>query len=388
MDPLENLPEEIYDEILKNFTTNELLDVLSLVSQRWYEVIGKSSVCMENVKLNLKSRRKTDFNERIETLKWMSRKSSRKYINIQSNCLIDSLVSNEFWNFLQSPSSNHLVNLNIRSMKIDFEVTEDVLLNKLESLKVMFIPREIVNRLIGSSYNLRKLILWNETPLSYDDLDYTPTRQTIEATRKCIESNEKLEELEIQGRANFYAFFYEDISDFVKCKLKKLTVKIEMAPERLTEDQENNFLKFLENQKQSLEFVYVDKCSPRVMQYIFNSMPTVSFIRFDIEKNFDMKELNLSINEKITNFELAYLKLFDDLKIYLELVPNVKEILISNMNPRLMQYACNELIHLESLIYRYDDSAGGCENVYENLKSENPELKNTKIKLSICNDFL
>lgn len=340
MDPFEKLPEEIYDQILKNFDTYDLLYVLSFVSTKWYEIIGKSLISMENVKLNLKSRRRTDFSERVETLRWMSRKSSRKYLNIQANCLLDESVSKEFWDFLNAESScAHLIDLNCRSMKINFEVKEELKLPKLECLKVMFVPRDIVNSLMVSSENLRKLILWNETPLSYDNLNYLPSELTIECARKCIETNINLEELEIQGRANFYAFFHEDISKFVKCSLKKFTLKIEMSPKLLTENQEKNFISFLETQKETLEYIYIDKCMPKVIEFIFKHMPKLTTIRFDFDlqesDNFDIKELNLIPNERIQTFELAYVKLFDDLKDYLDLVPNVKEILIANMHPRV-----------------------------------------------------
>lgn len=390
MDPFEKLPEEIYDELLKNFSTEELLHTLSFVSKKWYEIIGNSNVCMQNFLVNLVSRRKTDFDERVETLQWMSRKTARKYMHVQSNCLLDERVSKEFLNYLQSESTNHLVSLNVRSMKIDFELEEDLHLEKLEYLRVMFIPRKIVNKLLASGSNLRTVVLRNEDPLSYDDLNYLPSEETIEVVKKCLKSNPKLHELEVQGRANFYAFFHEDISGFMACPLRRLTVKIEMPPERLTEAQEDNLLKLLETQKQSLDYVYIDKCGPRVIKKIFNDMPKLNTIRLDFESQdvFDVATLNLSVNENITCFELAYVKPFDDLKKYLDLVPNVKEILISNMHPRLMEYASNILQQLESLVYRYDDCYGGCDAVYITLRHENPELKNKKIKLSMCNDFL
>lgn len=391
MDPFQKLPEEIYDQILKHFTAHELLYTLSLISRKWYEVIGKSVVSMEKVRLNLKSRRRTDFNERIEMLKWMSQKSSRKYLYITANCLFDEKVSKEFFEFLKTESCAHLVDINIRSMKINFEVKNELKLPKLEQLKVMFIPRDIVNSLMVASENLRKLILWNETPMAYDDLNYLPNETTIECAQKCMERNIKLEVLEIQGRANFYAFFHEDISKFVGVNLKKLTVKNEMSPQFLTENQEKNFISFLKTQKDTLEYIYVDKCGPKVIEFIFNKMPNLTTIRFDIElqdpNKFDVKNLNLMPNEKIQNFELAYVKLFDDLKDYLDLVPNVKEILIGHMNPRVLQYVSN-LPNLELIVYRYDDCAGGCEAQYENLKRENPEIVNKNIKMTVCNDFM
>lgn len=392
MDPFEKLPEEIFDQILRHFEVVEILGCLSLVSKKWYETIGKSVVCMQKIKLNLRSRRKNDFAQRIDTLEWMSRKNSRKYMTMQVNCLLDENISHGFYNFLKTCSA--LEYLNVRSIKIDQEKSEELTelsLPKLEYLKLMFIPRDIINKLLLSSANLRTLILWNETPLSYDNLNYLPNQSTIDCVRKFMLNNEQMEELEIQGRANFCSFFHEDITDYVKCRLKKFTLKLEMSPKLLTQEQEKNFIKFLSTQAVTLEYIYVDMCGENIVKYIFNSMPKLTAIRFDIElqepNRFDVNELNLTENSMISNFELPYVKSFDDLKDYLNLVPNVKHLLIGHVVPRLVDYVTTNLIQLENLTFRYDDCALGCEKLYENVKNEKPE-SNKNIKFVVCNEFM
>lgn len=393
MDPFEKLPEEIFDGILRYFDVNEIIFKLSLVSKKWYEIIGKSSVCMEKVKLNLRARRKTDFKERIDSLEWMSRKDARKYVHIESNCLLNEDISIKFYNFLKTCSS--LESLFVRSIKVEdqekFDLFDELSLSKLKSLKLMFIPREVINRFLSSSTNMKRVILWNEVPLSYDNLNYLPTDATIECVRQFMLNNKHLEELEIQGRANFYSFFHQDISSYVKCQLKKFTLKIEMSPQLLTESQQENFLKFLSTQADSLKYIYVDMCGKNIVEYIFCKLPQLQTIRFDIElqepNRFDVKDSNLQTNENITTFELPYVKLFDDLQDYLNLVPNVKQLLIGHVVPRLIDYASINLLQLESLIYRYDDCAEGCQRLYDNIKNEKPE-SNKKITLSVCNDFM
>ncbi|KAG5681725.1 hypothetical protein PVAND_011135 [Polypedilum vanderplanki] len=389
MDPFEKLPEEIYDQILKYFEIDETIFTLSQVSKRWYEVVGKSSVCMQKVKINLKSKRKNDFVERIETLKWMSQKNARKYQIIQANCLFDEKVSDEFYNFLKT--ANSLEYINMRSMKLEGQELESISLPKLEYLKVMFIPREVINNLITSTSNLSQLILWNETPLSYDDLNYQPSEKTIESARWCLENNSLLTELEIQGRANFFAFFEKDIAPYVKCHLKKLTVKIEMKPKLWTDYHVQHFINFLASQADFLEYIYIDSCPPAIIKYVFNDMPKLKSIRFDIEQTepdkIDVKVLDLNVNQNITSFEMPYIVRFDDLKDFLVLVPNVEKILIGHVIPRLMEFVVTSLTHLESLVYRYDDCAGGCEQLYKNMLQNNPE-NNEGIKLSVCNDFM
>lgn len=389
MDPFEKLPEEIYDQVLKYFEVDEFLFTLSQVSKRWYEVVGKSNVCMQKVKINLKSKRKNDFAERIETLKWMSQKNSRKYQIIQANCLFEENVSNEFYNFLKTASS--LEYINMRSMKLEGQELESISLPKLEYLKVMFIPRQVINNLITSTSSLTQLILWNETPLSYDDLNYQPSEKTIESARWCLENNSYLTELEIQGRANFFAFFEKDIAPYVKCQLKKLTVKIEMKPQLWTDFHKQNFINFLASQAESLEYIYIDVCPPAIIKRVFNNMPKIKSIRFDIEQaepnKIDINELDLHVNQNIVNFEVPYIARFDDLKDFLALVPNVEKLLIGHVIPRLIEFAITSLPHLESLVYRYDDCAVGCEQLYKNMLKDNPENSEC-IKLSVCNDFM
>jgi hypothetical protein len=389
MDPFEKLPEEIYDQILKYFAIEDLVFTLSQVSVRWYEVVGKSSVCMQKMKINLRSKRKNDFAERVETLKWMSRDKSRKYQHMQANCLIDESVSSEFYNFLKS--SNSLEHLSMRSMKLEPQELPCLSLPKLEYLKVMFIPREVINNLITSTSSLSRLILWNEVPLSYDNLHYQPSEKTIESARWCLGNNLQLEELEIQGRANFFAFFEQDIAPHIKCHLKKLTVKVEMKQELWTEAHEKHFLNFLESQADSLEYIYIDTCNSAIVKFVFNNMPNLKSIRFDIQQTepykFDVKELGLSVREKCTSLELPYVAVFDELKEFLALVPNVQQILIGHVIPRLMEYVTATNVQLETLVFRYDDCAGGCEQVYANMLKENPDI-NQNIKLSVCNDFM
>lgn len=388
MDPFFKLPEEIHEDLLKYFSAREVLDVVSLVSKSWYSIVASSNVCMQKIRLNLKSNRKTNFSERIETLRWMSRKEARGYQHLQINCLLDEAISNEVWSFIDS-LGNSVEVLNIRSMKLD-QSLKKISLPNLEDLKMMFIPREAMNLLLASSQKFKVLTLRNEFPLCYDGIDYTPSQETVDCIRNLLTSNVKLEELELQGRPNFLSFFHENLTDSVRFSLKKFVVKIEMSTEKVLPEIEGNLLKFLTHQAGSLKHVYVDICGTNVIKHVFNAMPEVNFIRFDIEQRepnkLVIKDLDLTPNEKITHLELGYIAQFDDLKEFLELTPNVEEILIGHMIPKVLEYATKSLPKLKSIVYRYNDCAE-VDRCYLNLIGENPNI-NQNIKLSICNDFL
>lgn len=389
MDPFESLPAEIHDNLLQFFSVKEVLDVLSLVSKSWYAIVASSKVCMSKTKLNLRSQRKTNFYERIGTLKWMSRKEARKFQHLQINCLLDEAISVDVWNFIDSVSDS-VETINIRSMKLD-ETLRDIKLPKLEQLQVMFIPRDAMNSLLKSTSVLKKLILRNEFPLCYDGIDYTPNESTLNSIKECIRNNQKLEELELQGRPNFLSFCHEDVSSHINFNLKKLVVKIEMSADKVLIENEDNLIKLLTHQAGSLQHVYIDLCGPRVITHVFNNLPSLTFIRFDIEqrdpKKLVVKDMNLLVNERIKQLELPYIPLLDDVKEFLDLTPNVEEILVGHANPRLLQYAGKNLPKLKLIVYRYDDCADGCEMSYEKMRKENPEM-NQNIKVAICNDFL
>lgn len=396
MDPFEKLPADVFDNLLGFFSAHEVLNILSLVSKHWYDAVAASNVCMKKIHLNLRAQRKTNFSERLETIRWMSRKGGRAYQHLQINCLLDERISHEIWSFLDSQAGS-VESINIRSMKLD-ETLPKISLPKLEQLKMMFVPREAMDLLLTSTTNLKKLILRKEFPLCYEGIDYTPSEATVKSVKECFSANRKLEELELQGRPHFLSFVNENLTGIVSFKLKKLVVKIETPVEKILEEHEENFIQFLSHQSQSLEHVYVDACSLRVIKHVFADMPVVKFIRFDIEIRdprvantvpniFDIKELKLKTNEKITQLELGYIARFDELRDYLELAPNVEELLVGHMNTRVLEYAIKQLPSLVSIVYRYDDCDGGCEAAYLSLKPENRET-NQSIKLSLCNDFL
>lgn len=390
MDPLEIIPDVFRDDLLQYFNVFDALEVLSLVSKGWCDAVGKSNHCMKKVRLNLRSKRKTDFVDRIETLIWMSRKGGRSYQHLQINCLLDETITEEVWSFLEATSSS-VETLNLRSMKIvDFNVTQ-LTMPKLEDLKMMFVPRDAMNSLMTATTALRKLILRNEFPLCYDGIDYTPSADTLSSVKKCVAENQKLEELELQGRPHFFSFFQEDISKFTSFCLKKLVVKVEMSAEKIAPEHEANLVKFLVHQANCLEHIYIDSCSAHVLKHVFNSLPKLNFIRFDIElrepNNFVIEELNIEPNERITQLELPYITLFDDVKKFLALVPNVERILVKHIIPKLIAHVVQSLPKITEIIYRYDDCADGCDKTFENMKRENPEISQS-IVMSIYDDFL
>lgn len=389
MDPLERLPVEIHKQFLSYFEVDEAIQTLSLVSKKWYAAVASSDI-MKKVLLNMKSKRKNDFKERVATLRWMSRTDGRPYQHVQLNCLLDIGISVESWAFLQT-IANSIQTINIRSIKLDGQILNKFDIPKLEELRIMFIPRDGINSLISSTSMLKTLILRNEFPLCYDHIDYTPSEETIACVKKCLSQNKNLKELEIQGRPNVFAFFHQNLNEYRDVKVEKLTIKIEMSPGKIADNHRVNMMIFLSLQSESVKYLYIDQSGPQIIKHCLTKMKAVDFLRFDIElrepDKFSVKDLNLPANEKITKFELAYVVTFDELKEYLDLVPNVEEILIGHLNPRVIEYVGNHLEKLKSLVFRYDDCAGGHAECYKVFKLDNPEA-NHNIEFSLCNDFL
>jgi hypothetical protein len=316
MDPFAKLPDDLHDSLLRHLDVKEVLEVVSLVSKSWYKVVATSQNCMKRVKLHLRAQRKTNFSERIGTLQWITSKEARNYQHLQINCLLDERISREVFKFFKE-RGNSFETINIRSCKFEEgDVIEKLSMPRLEELKMMFVPRDAMNALLTSTSSLRTLILRNEFPLCYDGIDYTPKEATVSAVRECLQRNLKLEEIEVQGRPNFLSFFHERLPEFDNLTLKKFTLKVEMSAEKIVAENEENLLNFLRIQSKHLEHFYVDSCSVRIIQQVFNQMPALKFIRLDIElrepNKFVIKDLNLSPNEEITKLELPYVALLDD----------------------------------------------------------------------------
>lgn len=390
MDPLDRIPEEIHEQFLSYFTTTEAIHSLSLVSKKWYDAVANSQHFMRKVRLHMKNRRRNDFKDRVATLQWMSRKDARPYQHLVLNCLLDIRISVESWSFLMSIAES-IKTLNIRSIKLEDQILEKFAIPNLEELRIMFIPRHGINSLITSSNKLKTLILRNEFALCYNHIDYTPSAETIDSVREFLNKNPDLTELELQGRPNVFAFFHQELAEYSKVKLQKLTVKIEMTPTKTAENHTCNLIKFLESQENSVEYLYIDQCGPKVIEKCIAGMPKVNFLRLDIEliepDRFSIKDLNLPVNEKIRQFELAYVRIFDDLKEYLDLLPNLEQVLIAHLSPRVIEHFGNHLEKMKLLVHRYDDCAGGHAEAYKVFKLDNPE-GNQNIQFELNNDFL
>ena len=120
MDPFEKLPEDLHDTVLRHLNVKEVVEIVSLVSKSWYKVVATSQNALKRIKLHLRAQRKTNFQERIATLEWMSREETRNYQHLQINCLLDEQISREVFKFFKE-KGNSFETVNIRSCKFEAE---------------------------------------------------------------------------------------------------------------------------------------------------------------------------------------------------------------------------------------------------------------------------
>jgi hypothetical protein len=93
MDPLQNIPSEIFQNVFSAFNADELKDLMC-VSKHWYQTIAYSTKIMRKVRLSVRG----DWMEESE-IKALSSASDRSY----SSILISSVMSHDALDLISNP---------------------------------------------------------------------------------------------------------------------------------------------------------------------------------------------------------------------------------------------------------------------------------------------
>lgn len=379
MDPL-SLNLYLNDLILQHLNFNELLEY-STISKSWNKEIGASRQCMSRIKFSLKFWKSTEkqkqTDEKIEILKNIT----RRYHHLSIDCRFDKNLSAELWNTLNYLEKS-LATLKIKSIKL--ENTTALHFPRLCELKLVYVPLKIRNILVTSSTSFNRIKLKLISPLNWKSSGKCDP-ESIAAIRKCLESNDKLKDLEIHGSIQYSFLFDEDLSDIIKFKLKKFKVKSDMRLAFISEKSENNLVKFLTTQSSSLEEIFIDVCRPHVIEHVFNKMPMLSSIQIEtVVKDFRVKDLKLNLNERVLDLKIPYVNHHDDIREILSVTPNLETLFVAHLSHETMNYIAWNLKKLRTLKYRYDEI--DCEMLYEKLKDENEEV-NQNIEMIVDYEY-
>lgn len=383
MDPLEQLSADIHYLVFQHFDARDILEATK-ISQKWHETVGDSAVCMRKIKFSLKFWKKLAGTKQEQTEEKVKviQATERCYQNLSIDCRFDKSLSAEFWKKLKILDLS-VTELKIKSMKMDF--LTPLMLPKLQVLKLTYVPTSIRNILLSSCNNLTKLKLKMESPLKWSETS-RPDQESISCIKACMARNQKLQDLELHGSIQYNSFFDEDFSDIVRFQLKSLKVKTGMRLALISEKNESNFINFLYTQSNYLQSFFIDVCRPNVIQHVFNRMPALNSIQIDvmIMNSYKVRELELSLNERILDLKIPYVNHHYDIKEFLEVVPNLASLFVAHLSHETMELIARNLMSLRTLKFRYDEIE--CEEFYEQLKDDFPDV-NQNIEMIVDYEY-
>lgn len=383
MDPLRAIIGDIHESIFQHLNTNEILEC-STVSKYWYEKIGNSRRCMKKIRLALKFWRSTAKEQQIEEKLKILKDISRRYQNISIDCRFDKRISDEFWNLL-FVLADHIVSLKIKSINVTIDSSKQLFqLNKLEELKLVYVPVNIRNIMLSSS-NPVKLKLKLVSPLNWSKTNKTDN-ESLSCIKHFMTTNERLKDVEIYGAVQYRFFFDEDFSKLIKFRLNTLKVKNDLRLSLIPEECERNLIDFLGTQSESLEKIFIDVCRPTVIHQVFNNMKNLTLIHIEtvVMTDFKVSDLNLKLNEKVVDLRIPYITNNQDIKEILQYAPNLTSLFVAHLSIETMEFVAWNLKKLTLLKYRYDEI--DCETLYERLKEQNVDV-NQNIEMVVDYEY-
>lgn len=371
MDPLVELLPELQDLITQHFDVKDFIE-LTTVSKLWNENLGKSNQCLKKIKFTLRywiGLAGTKQDQREAMIKVLQ-STMRTYQHVTIDCRFDKSLSLEVWKFFSFLGSS-VVELKIKSIKLDYPT--EIQLTKLKILKLTYVPINVRNILLVGCRQLTRLKLKMESPLKWSE-NSRADHESLESVKRCMLRNQNLESIELHGSVQYNLFFENSFSDDVRFKLKHLKLKTGMRLALISAMHELNLVKFLATQSKSLESFFIDVCRPHIIQHVFNKMPALTSIHFDVMilNDYNVRELKLILNEKIEDLKIPYVNQHQDIREFLEVVPNLKSLFVAHLSHETMEFIARNLMSLVSLKYRYDEI--DCEEFYDRLKDDFPEV--------------
>lgn len=385
MDPFCVIPLELHSLIIQHFRGSDVIK-LSEVSTDWHERI-KLPQMIKKVKLSIKSNgriREEEVREKIEVLK----NSKINYKAVTIHCQYENNLSEEFWKFLRSRSS-YIEELKIKSIRLNL----DPLPLKLENLKVLklsLVTIDMRNLLLLSTGKLTKLKLKLYPPQLNGPLMLTKN-ESSRIMEEFRQMNPNLEDVELHGLIQYLTFFtstdllVKEIEN-PSFQLKTLKLKLKTRIRSIPEFTDTILINFLKSQSNSLEKFFIDACREDVIKYVFNNMPRLTHLHLEtmIMDEYEVRDLNLTINEKLEDLRIPYVNHRHDIIEFLSLTPNLKFLFVSNIFPEAMEVIATQLMQLRTLKFRYEND--DCETIYERLK-RNPNV-NSDIELIWDYDYV
>lgn len=338
MDPLVCVPAKLHDWIFQHLRGKDFKKI-TRVSPSWNEILGKSRAIMKKVKLSI-GKHKIDC-ENMDRLKTMISSNSRRFQNVSIRFSFDILFhkfTTILLDYVVTLGSNRLLKLELHSLHEltaeDLRCLDEIVLSRLEVLKLEFVSEEVTSKLLGHCQSLIEL-----------DLTLTSKGEfliPIPILKSFVERNQSLKSMKLA--VDCYKIFHFDISNTVSFKLKHLTIDNGKMPLPEPEDIEYNVLNFLAQQSSTLESLDIHECSAEVIEHIFNKMPVLK--KLSIHNSF-RKNRPLKVNETIVDLSIPK----GDLGKVVRAVPKLRKLFVDFLTFESLEIIARELPELQTLLF-------------------------------------
>lgn len=334
---------ELHELIFQHLDSADVL-ILSETNKNWWNKIGESKKCMNQVRLGLENWEATELPEDMVRIMNIVRKSTRRYQAICINSSDDRWVSKKAVQLLRyfSPSLVDVRFLNADGILIKNKFT----FPRLERLQF-----------INNVPDIDELFLSGSTCLIELNLKHHYWANP-EPVMKCLKVNKNLTCLKLwdTGIAKLFQSYEPNCFPF---KLKKFATG---ADGTITEEAEENFIHFLDSQSKSIEAIRfrsgLDGANASIINKVFE-MTAMKIIHFDAVGN--LGDLCLSVNPRIIEFRLPWsIDTLDKMTPFLRALPKVKVLYLRKVNMDILKYIALHMKELKILYYSRAEGCMGC----------------------------
>jgi hypothetical protein len=349
---------ELHELIFQHFDPADVL-ILSETSKHWWNAIGESRKCMQQIRLGLENWESTETTEDIARVMGVISKSTRRYQNIRINSNDDQLVSTKAIQLLKyfAPSLIDVRCLNADEVKVD----EKFRFPRLERLQFINNVTDVDELFLHGCKELRELNLKHH--YWADDVP----------VRDCLKMNAKLQMLKLWDTGISTMFKVYEPNSF-KFQLKRFATGCDGD---ISEETEANFIQFLESQSKSIEAIRFRSGLDGVNSLIINKVFQMSAMKIvHLDGIGDLKDLKLKVNSNILELRLPWsVDTLNKLIPFLSVVPKAKVLFLRKINMEILNYIAVQMKELQILYYTRAEGCMGCfKKILSSNKDANKEI--------------
>ncbi|CAO1402176.1 unnamed protein product [Diamesa serratosioi] len=360
MDPLVNIVDELHDLIFQHFYGDDVINAF-LCSKTWNRIISNSKLCMSKIKMEICYKIQNEIVEEQYRIlyNYYLMNGPRHYQNLDINMKkgLTTVLPKECFKILELMISSLSDIVLINVIISDNDVSNKLHIPNLQYLRMEFCSQKLYDVLLKSSKSLISLELSTaDVPIEISIL-------------YCLKTNPNLKILHCRVNV-FHMIFKTDVADLFKFQLEKFYYESDIDYNQSGPVVHDNFLKFLKNNCSDIKVIELQTADVKIVNFIFNEMENVKEVAImELNKN---EGLCFKENKTVESLELNYVKSKDELKPFVDFLPNLKTLNVNELDNDMIFYAATFLEKLTAITYEMI----GINTIeyYEHLKKTIPHI--------------